>query len=158
MCETPLLVSMKAGIIWIIPHENVAEIHACMLAKGSMDVYPRFPFYITFANNRKIEVNLSKRQEIGEAANAQVKIVHVKDERFSYTVGARVNIIDRSVNAEPTPDSLKQIAEHEAAKENDKEKLKKDGRKNVKVFAKLQERVRFSSKCSRILRTFLMRM
>lgn len=56
--ETLVLVSTQAaGLIEIIPHENVAKTHACVTAKGIVDVYPGRPFYITIANFGNADVH-----------------------------------------------------------------------------------------------------
>lgn len=67
-----------------------------------------------------INVHLPGDQNFDEVVAAAVEIVHLKEARFSYPSGAHANNIDRlvhSVQYKPTPNRLKQIANHEVVKE-----------------------------------------
>lgn len=84
-CESPVLVSMDAGCLQeIIMHYNAAERHACMMANGIRDVYLGLPLYIINANIGKVDAHLPKYQKVGEVENAQVEVVHVEEEHYSY--------------------------------------------------------------------------
>lgn len=63
-----------------------------------MDAYPGRPFYITVASLRKVDTHLAKHENLGEITNVQLKIVHVKDERYSYASGEHASSNDSSVN------------------------------------------------------------
>lgn len=83
VCETPLSVyTNAAGLTVVIMHENVAKTHACIRAKSIMDAYPGSPFYITITDFGRFDVHFPKHQQFGEAANAPVMMVHIKDTRY----------------------------------------------------------------------------
>lgn len=99
VCETPVLVSTKAaGLIKVFSHEKIAKHNAYTTAKGITDAYPDRPFYVTIANFSKFDVNLPKRREVGEVANAPIEIVHVNDIRYSYSPCTQANNCDSTVN------------------------------------------------------------
>lgn len=83
-----------------------------MTPKRITDVYSGRLFYINVSNFDKVDVLLAKHQKIGEVRNAPLKIVHIKDDRYSYLPGAHGNNRDGSVGAvhyKPTPDLLEQM-------------------------------------------------
>lgn len=116
LCETPVLISTQvAGVREAIPQENVNKNHACMTAKGFMDINPGRLFNITIATFDKIDVNLHKEQKVGKLTSPSQKIVHIKEERFLYPFGAKATKSDSQVNAvnyKPTPDFLKPVEEY----------------------------------------------
>lgn len=64
-------------------------------------------------------MHFGKYQKVGEAANALVEMVHIKDEHCLYRLGANVNICDRSVSAvnyKPVPNCPEQMVEHKPVK------------------------------------------
>lgn len=77
-----MLVFTKApGLIEKMTLENVASTHACMAAKGIMDVYPRCPLYITIVSFANVDVYLSKHRKVGKFANAPVDKVQNENKR-----------------------------------------------------------------------------
>lgn len=105
-----------------------------MTAKGLTSIYWGCPFYITIASAGKVAVHLPKQKKVGEVADAPVEIVHIKSERFTYPSDAHANNSDGSVNVvhkKPASDRSKQIANHQAVKEKDKEKLQKDCQEDI---------------------------
>lgn len=92
MYETPVLFSAKLACLEeVVPHENVAKIHACMSFKVIMVIYPGYKFFITIAESGKTDVQWPKHRKIGEISNEPVKIIHNEDERFSYCSGAHAD-------------------------------------------------------------------
>lgn len=78
MCEISVLVfTQSACRIEANSHENIAITHACVTAKGIMDVYPDRSFYSTIAYFGKVNTCLPKHEKVNEVANVPVKIVHV---------------------------------------------------------------------------------
>lgn len=132
---TGLVCTQEAGHTEVIGHDRVAENHACMIAKDSMDVYLGL-FCITVANTDKADLNVRKHQEISDVASAQQEIVHISDERFSYTPGCEASKRDSPVNAihyKPALNRLEEMADHEAIKKNDESILKKNWREAVQL-------------------------
>lgn len=83
--ETALLAfTNMASSIKLAPDENTAKYHACMTAKGIMEVYPGRPCYITIANFGKVGVHLPKQQNVGVSTNESAEIVHIEDECYLY--------------------------------------------------------------------------
>lgn len=65
MCKILFLASTQnGGLIEVIPHPNLAEGHACMMAIGIMDVYIGRPFRTIIATLGKKEVHLLKHQKV----------------------------------------------------------------------------------------------
>lgn len=79
-------------------HDIVAKFHACMTAKGTMNVYPGRSSYITIAKFPKVDIHLPKHQKVFGVADAPVEIAHIENECFVYSAGAHSNNSDSSVN------------------------------------------------------------
>lgn len=117
----------------------MAKIHALVTAKGIMDVYSRWPFYIAIVIFCMADIQPTKHRKDGEVVDALVNIVHVKDERFSYHIVSKATRSDSRMNDlyyKPTPDRLDQTAEHETIQENDEAALKNNRIKDVQLPAK----------------------
>lgn len=54
----------------VILHDNSTKSHACRTAKGIMEAYPGYLFYITTNNFGKVDVDLPMHQEVNEVTNA----------------------------------------------------------------------------------------
>lgn len=94
------MVSTRAtGLMLVILYDNVAKIHAYMRTKRKMDVYQGSGFYVTNASFRNAEVDILKHQKANEISREPVGIVHMRDKRYSYLVGAHLSSSDSSVNA-----------------------------------------------------------
>lgn len=100
MSETPELGSTQAiGLTEVIIIEKVTKSHACLTAKGVMDVYQGHISYITIANFGKVDLYVLKRKKVGEVAITSLQLVWIKDEHFLYRSGAKVNKPDNRVSA-----------------------------------------------------------
>lgn len=116
MCEASVFVfAQAAGLIEVALHEHVEEKHACITTKRILDVYPGKRFYFTFSNIGKVNVHVPKHHKFGDVGDAPVRIVHIKNERFSYPSIVHVNNGDLSVNAvqyKPSPDRVEVMIKH----------------------------------------------
>lgn len=65
-----------------------------MTAEYITDVYAGSLSYITIVNLGKVYVHLPKHQNVCDAVKAQVDILHIKDERYSYPAWAHANNSD----------------------------------------------------------------
>lgn len=86
-----------------------------------------------------VDVQLLKHQKTWEVTNATTEKVHIKDDHFLYLSGShRSNSYNtvHTVNYKPIPDRLEQMAEREADRDNDEEKLKIDWREDIPLSAK----------------------
>lgn len=70
------------GLVEVTCHKHVTRSHACMKAKGVMDVYRRHPFYIKVASFGKVDVHLPKYQKVGEIADTPVEAAQIREELF----------------------------------------------------------------------------
>lgn len=98
-------------------------------------------FYITVSKLFKVDVHLPNHQKVDEFASVPFKIVHDKDERSSYLPGAKAKDSGSSKNAvyyRSITDRLEQMVRHEAVKEKDKEKYRKDCREDVQLPAECE--------------------
>lgn len=83
---------------------------------------------ITTANFSQVEIQLPKHHKLCEVTNAPKEILHIKDERFWYTIEATPTKNDESISAvhyKPSPDRLEQRAKHKVVKEKDEANLEK---------------------------------
>lgn len=97
MCHTPDFVPTQVtGLIEIAFHKNVSNYHVGTKTKCIMDVYPGIRFYATIANFGNVDVHLPEYRKVGELADAPVKIIYIKNERFQDLAGAPTNTSDSS--------------------------------------------------------------
>lgn len=90
MSETSVLVStLAACLIEVAFHEKVAKNNASMTGNAIIDCYRGFTPFLTISKFDKVEVNLPKHQKVGAVLNALQKIVHNKEEHFSYPLGTK---------------------------------------------------------------------
>lgn len=100
MCKTSVLVCTYAEIlIKVILNENEAGAHAYMTTRLIMNVYLSRPFHFTNSNFCRVDTHHQQYLNIREIAQAPVKILHIKDEGFSYPSGRHANNNDNSINA-----------------------------------------------------------
>lgn len=65
ICETSAIVSSEAASVnKVVLYWNVGQSYACMMAKGSMDVWPGHSFYMTVNNFVTAYLYLPKEREI----------------------------------------------------------------------------------------------
>lgn len=99
------------------------------MAKVIMDIYQGGLFYVAFADFGIGDRNLTRHHKGCEVVSVPQKLVHIKDGRLSYPLGAKATINGSHFNAvlfKPTPDALKKITKQESFKESDKAVLRKD--------------------------------
>lgn len=99
------------------------------LIQGFLDVPLSRASNDTIANFGKIDVDLPKHENVGEATNDSGKIVHNEDEHYSCPPGAHANKSGGSpstVHYEPAPDCLERVKEHLEVRDNDEKTLQKD--------------------------------
>lgn len=100
MHKTSILVfTQAAGLVQVVPNENVVKNYACMTEKEITDVYPGRSSYITIINFGKVNVHLPENLRVVEVADAPVKVVHIKNERFWYSAGTHANSSGSLVSA-----------------------------------------------------------
>lgn len=112
--------------------------HDCWGHHGRLPVRP---LHTTIANLGNVNVRLPKFQKLDEAADAPVKILHIKNKRFLYRSSTHASNNDSSVNAvryKPDRDHLEQTAKNKAVKGNKEEKLERDRREDVQLRAKFR--------------------
>lgn len=60
-------------VVDIVPHENVARSQASMTAAAIINAYQDYHVYATLAHSGRSIVKLSKHQNVGEVASAQIE-------------------------------------------------------------------------------------
>lgn len=116
-----------AGVIEEASYGNVAIHDACMTTRGNMDVYTGLSSYMAIANVGKFDVHLPKYQNVGEVADAPVKIDHITDELFSYNSSTPPNNSDSPVDAvyhSSITDRKEQVAKHDSVRMKDEKNQK----------------------------------